>query len=93
MIISFSYLLINRLQSFWKLNRNFRRIINNDDNSKIRQLKFGRLAVVSLLVELPKTQHDPQSFTVDLTLFTVSHVFVIIYCKMIVKNAMYSFSA
>uniref|UniRef100_A0A1A9X5U0 NTF2 domain-containing protein n=1 Tax=Glossina brevipalpis TaxID=37001 RepID=A0A1A9X5U0_9MUSC len=59
-----------RLQSFWKFNRNFRRIVNNDEINKIRQLKVGRLSVVATLAEWPKTQHDPQSFTVDLTLFT-----------------------
>ncbi|KAI8114793.1 Nuclear RNA export factor 1 [Lucilia cuprina] len=59
-----------RLHSFWKFNRNFRRIVNNEDVTKIRQLKVGRLAVVSTLAEWPKTQHDPQSFSVDLTLFT-----------------------
>lgn len=61
-----------RLHSFWKFNRNFRRLVNNEEVSKIRQLKVGRLAVVSTLAEWPKTQHDPQSFSVDLTLFTVS---------------------
>ncbi|XP_073835333.1 nuclear RNA export factor small bristles isoform X1 [Musca autumnalis] len=59
-----------RLTSFWKYNRNFRRIVNNEDVSKLRQLKVGRLQVVSTLAEWPKTQHDPQSFSVDLTLFT-----------------------
>ncbi|XP_013107467.2 nuclear RNA export factor 1 isoform X1 [Stomoxys calcitrans] len=59
-----------RLNAFWKYNRNFRRIVNNDDVSRLRQLKVGRLPVVSNLAEWPKTQHDPQSFTVDLTLFT-----------------------
>lgn len=44
----------------------------NNDNDKSRLVKFGRLPVVSTFTEWPKTQHDPQSFTVDLTLFTVS---------------------
>lgn len=61
-----------RLHAFWKYNRNFRRIVNNEDTSRLRQLKVGRLPVVSTLAEWPKTQHDPQSFSVDLTLFTVS---------------------
>ncbi|XP_075154677.1 nuclear RNA export factor small bristles isoform X2 [Haematobia irritans] len=59
-----------RLHAFWKYNRNFRRLVNNEDTSRLRQLKVGRLPVVSTLAEWPKTQHDPQSFTVDLTLFT-----------------------
>lgn len=38
--------------------------------ARTRYLKQGRLPVVSFLSELPTTQHDPQSFGVDLTLFT-----------------------
>lgn len=37
---------------------------------RCRLLKTGRLPVVSLLSELPDTEHDLQSFGVDLTLFT-----------------------
>lgn len=61
-----------RLEKYWRYNRDFRRQ-NADDNTKVRQLRFGRLAVVSMLAELPKTKHYPRSFTVDLTLFTVSN--------------------
>ncbi|XP_055854918.1 nuclear RNA export factor 1 [Episyrphus balteatus] len=57
-----------RLAAFCKLNRNLRRL--NNDNDKWRLVKYGRLPVVSTLTEWPKTLHDPQSFTVDLTLFT-----------------------
>lgn len=39
-------------------------------DARCRHLKVGRLSVVSLLSELPPTQHDPQSFCVDLTLFS-----------------------
>lgn len=39
-------------------------------DARTRYLKQGRLPVVSFLSELPTTQHDPQSFGVDLTLFT-----------------------
>lgn len=39
-------------------------------DTRSRYLKQGRLPVVSFLSELPATQHDPQSFGVDLTLFT-----------------------
>uniref|UniRef100_A0A1A9UFA2 NTF2 domain-containing protein n=1 Tax=Glossina austeni TaxID=7395 RepID=A0A1A9UFA2_GLOAU len=61
---------VGRLESFWKFNRNLRRIVNNGEINRIRQLKVGRLAVVSTLAEWPRTQHDPQSFTVDVTIFT-----------------------
>ena len=41
------------------------------------------MAVITGLSKLPKTQHDPLSFTVDVTLFTVSLSVSIIYCMMI----------
>ncbi|XP_055923173.1 nuclear RNA export factor 1 [Eupeodes corollae] len=59
-----------RLAAFSKLNRNLKRNNTNVDIEKWRYVKYGRLPVVSTLVEWPKTLHDPQSFTVDLTLFT-----------------------
>lgn len=43
-----------------------------DREIKMKALKQGRLPVVTFLSELPETQHDPQSFAVDLTVFTVS---------------------
>jgi hypothetical protein len=43
------------------------------DNVRRQKLLFqGKMAVVAGLSKLPKTQHDPLSFTVDVTLFTVS---------------------
>ncbi|XP_013782221.1 nuclear RNA export factor 1-like [Limulus polyphemus] len=61
-------------------SRNLLRI--KDSNFRNRLLKFGRLAVVSALSELPASQHEPSSFTVDvgfvlptLMNFTVSGVF------------------
>lgn len=51
-------------------NRNIKH--KTDLDSRCRSLKQGRLQVVSYLSELPPTKHDPQSFAVDLTLFTVS---------------------
>lgn len=59
-----------RLTNYFNISRNLTRIREND--LKIKHLKYGRLPVVSFLTELPATQHDPQSFAVDLTLFTVS---------------------
>lgn len=57
-----------KLSNYWPYNRNILRL--HDTDSKSRLLRFGRLPCVSLLSELPKTQHDPQSFSVDLSLFT-----------------------
>lgn len=61
-------------------SRNLLRI--RDSNFRNKLLKCGRLAVVSALSELPASQHEPSSFTVDvgfvsptLMNFTVSGVF------------------
>lgn len=37
----------------------------------MNQLRNGKFQIVSFLKDLPATEHDPQSFAVDLTLFTV----------------------
>jgi len=63
-----------RLNSFWKFNRNLRRLLNGEEN-RTRNLKYGRLACVSTLDEWPKTQHDRRTFTVDLTIYNVSKDF------------------
>ncbi|XP_036677234.2 nuclear RNA export factor 1 isoform X2 [Drosophila suzukii] len=60
-----------RLNSFWKFNRNLRRLVNGEDN-RTRHLKYGRLACVSTLDEWPKTIHERRTFTVDLTIFNTS---------------------
>ncbi|XP_017085602.1 nuclear RNA export factor 1 isoform X2 [Drosophila eugracilis] len=60
-----------RLNSFWKFNRNLRRLINGEDN-RTRHLKYGRLACVSTLDEWPKTLHERRTFTVDLTIYNTS---------------------
>lgn len=57
-----------RLTPYLPYNRNLLR--QRDSETKTKTLKCGRLPIVSLLSELPGTQHDPQSFGVDLTLFT-----------------------
>ncbi|XP_058824868.1 nuclear RNA export factor 1 [Topomyia yanbarensis] len=57
-----------RLQNYLAYNRNLNS--KRDLDSRCRFLKMGRLPVVSFLSELPQTKHDPQSFVVDLTLFT-----------------------
>lgn len=44
---------------------------------RFRLLKHTRLNVVAFLNELPKTQHDIASFTVDVNTYTVSSCFVI----------------
>ncbi|XP_053696650.1 nuclear RNA export factor 1 isoform X2 [Sabethes cyaneus] len=57
-----------RLQNYLPHNRNLS--FKRDLETRCRFLKMGRLPVVSFLSELPPTKHDPQSFVVDLTLFT-----------------------
>ncbi|KAM8720738.1 hypothetical protein ACLKA7_006730 [Drosophila subpalustris] len=59
-----------RLNSFWKFNRNLRRIMNNErEDPRMRLLKSGRLACVSTLDEWPRTLHERRTFTVDLTIY------------------------
>lgn len=57
-----------RLQTYLTYNRNLNS--KRDLDTRCRYLKMGRLPVVSFLSELPNTKHDPQTFVVDLTLFT-----------------------
>ncbi|ETN60147.1 hypothetical protein AND_008236 [Anopheles darlingi] len=57
-----------KLAAYMHGNRNIKH--KTDLDSRCRSLKQGRLQVVSYLSELPPTKHDPQSFAVDLTLFT-----------------------
>uniref|UniRef100_A0A096M6G9 Nuclear RNA export factor 1 n=1 Tax=Poecilia formosa TaxID=48698 RepID=A0A096M6G9_POEFO len=68
------------LGEYYKDSRNLKRI--KDSTMRFRLLKHTRLNVVAFLNELPKTQHDIASFTVDvntytntLLSFTVSGVF------------------
>lgn len=43
-----------------------------DDGSRTKTLQEGRLEILALLTKLPKTQHDPSSFKIDLTFFSPS---------------------
>uniref|UniRef100_A0A4W4GDX2 NTF2 domain-containing protein n=1 Tax=Electrophorus electricus TaxID=8005 RepID=A0A4W4GDX2_ELEEL len=68
------------LGDYNKDNRNIKKV--KDPGTRFRLLKHTRLNVVAFLNELPKTQHDTASFTVDvntytqtLLAFTVSGVF------------------
>uniref|UniRef100_A0A3B4ZMW3 Nuclear RNA export factor 1 n=1 Tax=Stegastes partitus TaxID=144197 RepID=A0A3B4ZMW3_9TELE len=68
------------LGEYHKDSRNLKRI--KDSTMRFRLLKHTRLNVVAFLNELPKTQHDIASFTIDvntytntLLSFTVSGVF------------------
>lgn len=51
-------------------NRNIMRVQNPERRMKL--LKQGQLAIVTYLQEMPQTKHDIHSFTVDLTVCTVS---------------------
>ncbi|XP_035988331.1 nuclear RNA export factor 1 isoform X1 [Fundulus heteroclitus] len=68
------------LGEYYKDSRNLKRV--KDSTMRFRLLKHTRLNVVAFINELPKTQHDIASFTVDvntytntLLSFTVSGVF------------------
>lgn len=72
LLVSFKHNLTtfsSRLVNYLPHSRNLMRV---RDDKRMTLLKCGRLPVVSFLSELPKSEHDPQSFAIDLTLFTVS---------------------
>uniref|UniRef100_H2UBW5 Nuclear RNA export factor 1 n=1 Tax=Takifugu rubripes TaxID=31033 RepID=H2UBW5_TAKRU len=57
------------LGEYHKDSRNLKRL--KDSTIRYRLLKHTRLNVVAFLNELPKTQHDIASFTVDVNTYTV----------------------
>lgn len=68
------------LQEYILDSRNLLKL--DDNNLRHKLLRQGRLSVVSALSQMPQTQHDPTSFTVDvshvshrLMCFTVTGVF------------------
>jgi len=68
------------LRTYIEESRNFIRVAT--EHRKIKLLHKGRLSIVSFLANLPKTQHDPTTFTLDLPftsptlmIFTVSGMF------------------
>ena len=62
-----------RLHAYWKVGRNL--IHPKGYEHRFASLKRGKLVVVALLSDLPPTKHDPQSFAVDLTFYTVIYIF------------------
>lgn len=58
-----------RLHQYWKFGRNL--IHPKGYEHRFSSLKRGKLVVVALLSDLPPTKHDPQSFAIDLTFYTV----------------------
>jgi len=69
------------LQKYLYESRNLMRV-RDDGNKRDRLLRQGRLKIASFLNDLPKTEHDMSSFTLDLTFatdrlmsFTVTGVF------------------
>lgn len=61
---------IYRLVKYLPHNRNIQRVRDLDQRCNL--IKNGKLPIVSFLSELPATEHDAQSFGVDLTVYTVS---------------------
>ncbi|PSN57824.1 Nuclear RNA export factor 1 [Blattella germanica] len=57
-----------KLATYMADSRNLIRI--KDSTRRQRTLYNGKLKIVAYLSSLPKTQHDPLSFTVDLSIFT-----------------------
>jgi hypothetical protein len=47
-------------------------ILRVKDDTRRQNLFKGKVAIIGCFSKLPKTQHDPHLFAVDLTLFRVS---------------------
>jgi nuclear RNA export factor len=61
---------VHRLNDYITHARNLKRF--NDPEKRESYLKKGKMAIAALLTELPRTQHDPSSFTLDLSIYSVS---------------------
>lgn len=64
-----------RLHNYWKCGRNL--LHPKGYEYRFSSLKRGKLVVVALISDLPATKHDPQSFAVDLTFYSVSFFSII----------------
>lgn len=60
-------------------SRNLFRVLDIDRRNKL--LRQGQLSIISFLSEIPKSQHDMNSFKVDLSFFTVSIFFLFLVYK------------
>ncbi|XP_051167579.1 nuclear RNA export factor 1-like [Leptopilina boulardi] len=60
-----SALSTNKSNAYFSENRNLFRI--NDPNRRRKLIKIGKLPVVSFITEIPRTKHDLNSFTMDLS--------------------------
>jgi hypothetical protein len=49
-----------------------------DDNTRRQRVYQGKVAIVACLSKLPKTQHDPHYFAVNVTLLMVNLEFALI---------------
>lgn len=59
-----------RIESIWKNNRNFLRVVPDPESYRSKQLKVGRNSIVGFLCDFPKTAHNLQTFAVDMCLCT-----------------------
>lgn len=66
-------------------NRNLQRI--RDLSIKVEHLKTGQTDIIKFLSQLPSTEHDLQSFAVDLTVFTPSLILLTVTGIFREKNA------
>lgn len=62
---------LSRLNGYLLENRNLFRIYDTPRRQKL--LKHGRLPVVSFISEMPRTRHFLDTFTMDISLATVSY--------------------
>ncbi|KAL6254246.1 hypothetical protein P5V15_014910 [Pogonomyrmex californicus] len=63
-----------KLNGYFMENRNLLKI--NNTNKRHKLLKQGRLPVVSLLSEMPRTRHLLNTFTMDISLVTQAMMFI-----------------
>ena len=63
-------LLFSRFSAYIGSSRNLKVLSEEGDIRRQKCLHRGKLSIVSFLDSLPKTEHDPNSFTLDVTLAT-----------------------
>ncbi|CAH2255716.1 nuclear RNA export factor 1 [Pelobates cultripes] len=66
--VKFPKMCHEQLNDYWKENRNLMKVKKTDLRQQL--IKYNRLHVVGFLCNLPKTEHNLQSFTVDVSMQT-----------------------
>lgn len=59
-------------------NRNLKRIVGNEEHHREKRFRLqhtGYIDTLSVLTKMPATEHDPRSFKLDVSFFSVSFLF------------------